>query len=174
MTICDSAVEQIAKAIVRKQLFVSTKLLNSVNKALGYDMGKILVTHDAVHIAEKIASDNLIRAGREVLLKAISDQEKILGKYELRRIERISRGRTRGAGAGGFNRDIANIECYIDDAKTKIAILRSELLQRAEKRNKSQSFGNVSDNGAPMKSSTSLANMYALAYASSGGRKGEG
>lgn len=35
--------------------------------------------------------------------------EKELARLEQRQLERIHRGRTRGAGAGGFNRDVDNI-----------------------------------------------------------------
>ena len=35
--------------------------------------------------------------------------ERELARLERRQRERISRGRTRGAGAGGYNRDIENI-----------------------------------------------------------------
>lgn len=35
--------------------------------------------------------------------------ERKLAKLEPRQLDRIHRGRTRGAGAGGFNRDVDNI-----------------------------------------------------------------
>lgn len=46
--------------------------------------------------------------------------ERQLARLEERQRERISRGRTRGAGAGGYNRDIENIV-------HQIRLIRSEL-----------------------------------------------
>lgn len=44
-------------------------------------------------------------------------------KLEKRRIDRISRGRTRGAGAGGFNRDVDHITHQIRLLELEIAEL---------------------------------------------------
>lgn len=126
--------ELIAKNVVRGHLFASIKMLNAVNKALGYDIERALVVCGSVqmHIAEKVATDNLSEAPSSVLLKAIMVQEKRLAAQDLRRIKRIGRGRTRGAGAGGYNRDIDNIKHHIDDAKMQIALIRGELSRRAD------------------------------------------
>lgn len=96
--------EDIAKAAVRGHLFASITSLNAVSKALGFDQRKIYVTigGQQIHLAEKVASDNMALAS---------------GKAS----------RTRGAGAGGFNRDIGNIEHRINDANTKISLLQGEL-----------------------------------------------
>uniref|UniRef100_UPI003450EE2C hypothetical protein n=1 Tax=Aeromonas salmonicida TaxID=645 RepID=UPI003450EE2C len=124
--------EDIAKAAVRGQLFASISSLNAVSKALGFDQSKIYVTLDGqqIHVAEKVASDNLVQASGKAIMKAVQGQEKIRDAQQLRRIERIKRGRTRGAGAGGFNRDIGNIEHRINDANTKISLLQGELKRR--------------------------------------------
>lgn len=50
---------------------------------------------------------------KETVLKEIE-------KYENKKYERIKRGRTPGAGAGGFNRDLENIN-------HRINLLRDEL-----------------------------------------------
>ncbi len=124
--------EDIAKAAVRGHLFASITSLNAVSKALGFDQRKIYVTigGQQIHLAEKVASDNMALASGKAIMKAILAQEKVRDAQQLRRIERITRGRTRGAGAGGFNRDIGNIEHRINDANTKISLLQGELKRR--------------------------------------------
>jgi hypothetical protein len=49
--------------------------------------------------------------------------EKELARLELRQLARIQQGRTRGAGAGGFNRDIDNIVHQINLVRIAIADL---------------------------------------------------
>lgn len=53
-------------------------------------------------------------------MRKISTIQRDIEKCEKARLDRISKGRTRGAGAGGFNRDVDNIV-------HKIRLLREEL-----------------------------------------------
>ena len=77
-----------------------------------------------------MASDNLVSASGKTIMKAVQGQEKIRDAQQLRLIERITRGRTRGAGAEGLTGDIGNIEHRINDANTKISFTPGELKRR--------------------------------------------
>ena len=61
--------------------------------------------------------------------KAMNAVGSALG-YDHQRQERIYKGRSPGAGAGGYNRDLSSIEHRIDDARVKIDILNGELVRR--------------------------------------------
>lgn len=51
--------------------------------------------------------------------------EKELARLEQRQLERIHRGRTRGAGAGGFNRDVDNIVHQINLVRRDLECLEN-------------------------------------------------
>ena len=55
--------------------------------------------------------------------KRLTKKERLVKKVDelqKKRLKRISAGRTSGAGAGGFNRDVENIEHQIDLVKQEI------------------------------------------------------
>lgn len=125
-------VDDLVKQVVGSKLFVDHKVMNVVGKALGYDHQLIYVLSDGyqVHIAEKVASDNLRSASEQRIRREIATQEREMHRLGVRRLERIAKGRTPGAGAGGFNRDLSCIEHRIDDARVKIDLLHGELVLR--------------------------------------------
>lgn len=125
-------VDEVVKQAVGAKLFVDHKVMNVVGKALGYDHQLIYVLSDGyqVHIAEKVACDNLRSASEQRIRKEIATQERQMHRQGVRRLERIAKGRTPGAGAGGFNRDLSCIEHRIDDARVKIDLLHGELVRR--------------------------------------------
>jgi len=126
------SVEEIAKKAVGKKLFADIKNMNAIGKAFHYDNSLLHVQCDGhlVHIADKVASDNLRVATEDQIIKSIKVQERNIKNQQSRKLARIAKGRTRGTGAGGYNRDIGNIEHRLDDAKCKIDILKGELLRR--------------------------------------------
>ena len=84
-----------------------------------------------IHVAEKVASDNLVQASG----KGDNESRSGTGEDTRRSTAAYHRthphsGRTRGAGAERFNRDIGNIEHRISDANTKISFTPGELKRR--------------------------------------------
>lgn len=132
MTGCDSILDYMVRRLVAGKLFADHKAMNAVGSALGYDHQQIYVRLNGqeVHIAEKIANDNLCGASEQRIRREISTQTRVMQRQEQRRQERIYKGRSPGAGAGGYNRDLSSIEHRIDDARVKIDILNGELVRR--------------------------------------------
>lgn len=120
------------RRLVAGKLFADHKAMNAVGSALGYDHQQIYVwlNGQEVHIAETVANDNLCAASEQRIRREIATQMRVMQRQELRRQERINKGRSPGAGAGGYNRDLSRIEHRIDDARVKIDILNGELVRR--------------------------------------------
>lgn len=132
MTGGDSTLGDMVRRLVAGKLFADHKAMNAVGSALGYDHQQLYVRLNGqeVHIAETVANDNLCAASEQRIRREIATQMRVMQRQELRRQERIYKGRSPGAGAGGYNRDLSSIEHRIDDARVKIDILNGELVRR--------------------------------------------
>jgi hypothetical protein len=84
---------------------------------------------DQMNRTERLLSDALgyTVSLKPVRLKKREQLEKQIGLLRKRQIERITRGRTRGAGAGGFNRDIENISHKIRLLEIQLADLNESI-----------------------------------------------
>lgn len=116
---------------------VGHKDFNEFNKQHNYDNDLLYIKDESkptgqnrVHILDVIAYENLQKIPKDKLLSDLTKLEKNLDKLNERRHKRISAGRTPGAGAGGFNRDVGNINHAIDLDKHEIKVIKDELERR--------------------------------------------
>ena len=88
------------------------------------------------HIIDIVADENLKTADVKLINRAISRHQKKADKAQEKQFNRIKQGRTRGAGAGGFNRDVDNFKTQSDIEKGRIKRLQNEIDRRANESKK--------------------------------------
>lgn len=126
------SVRNIAIEVMKKRYQVTHKDLNAINSRVlenGLPLEAVVDETDR-HIAETIAEENLRQTTTSVLERRINSLEVKLTKSQDDRISRSKRGRTPGAGAGGFNRDLERISHRIDIYRLEIQDLKNELYRR--------------------------------------------
>lgn len=119
----------LAQRIAGGKLESSIEMLNAYGKAVGYDQGR---TYDGSgrHIIDCACDENLRHAKTNKITTLISRHEKGLDSARISLRARVSAGRSRGAGAGGYNRDVGNIEHKIALLRSAVLRLNSEIARR--------------------------------------------
>lgn len=140
----DPAAWQIVCGVIKRRIKTTHNDNNDVHHALqaaGIDWQKAyLGPHTflgdvATDINLRTISDSELERARQ---RHYRDYEK---KCDKRR-ERIHAGRTRGAGAGGFNRDIARIETGISIVHSIVKRIEREQKRRAGESQAEEQYGN--------------------------------
>lgn len=113
-----------------KQRFVAThKDHNAINQRLaeeGY-LHHCAISNNDTHIADLIANENLKTTTEIKICRRILRLEHSQQRTLQRRMDRINKGRTCGAGAGGYNRDLDRINHSIDIDQHELIRLKQEL-----------------------------------------------